>query len=310
MRVLITGAEGFVGNHLTKLLLEKEHEVFAGVHKSTSKVSGVQNVTCDILDRKRLKAVMQDIKPEGIIHLAAQSKVKVAWENPSYTVMTNTVGSINLVQEAAEVVPQVKVLTIGSSEEYGLAAKQGEPLSEEAVCLPQNPYSSSKLALGQIVLQLARRDRLNIIHVRPFNHFGPGQQEGYVMSDFAAQVARIEKGLIEPVIRVGDLSTRRDFTFVCDVVSAYALLLEGDLSCGIYNICSGIPREIKAVLDFMLSRARVPVQVKVDAERFRPSEVPVFVGSAEKIKNLTGWQPEQDFEEAIVETLDWWREQV
>lgn len=130
------------------------------------------------------------------------------------------------------------------------------------------------------------------------------------MSDFAAQLARIEKGLIEPVIRVGDLSTRRDFTAVRDVVRAYALLLEGDLESGVYNICSGIPREIKAILNFMVSSARVAVQVEVDAERFRPSEVPVFVGSAKKIKNLTGWQPELDFEEAVIETMDWWREQV
>lgn len=310
MRVLITGAEGFVGSHLIKLLLERGHEVFAGVHKSTSTVDGVENVTCDILNRERLEMVMQELKPAGVIHLAAQSKVIVAWEEPADTVLINTIGSINLVQAATGVVPGVKVLTIGSSEEYGLAARQGEQLTEEAACLPQNPYSSSKLAMGQIILQLARRDSLNIMHVRPFNHFGPGQQEDYVMSDFAAQVARIEKGLIEPVIRVGDLSTRRDFTAVRDVVRAYALLLEGDLESGVYNICSGIPREIKAILNFMVSRARVAVQVEVDAERFRPSEVPVFVGSAKKIKNLTGWQPELDFEEAVVETMDWWREQV
>lgn len=310
MRVLITGAEGFVGSHLIRLLKARGHEVIAGVHKSTSIIDGVENVTCDILDQDRLNVVLRDVKPAGVIHLAAQSKVKVAWEEPAETVLVNTIGSINLVQAAAKAVPGVKVLTIGSSEEYGLAAKQGELLTEEAACLPQNPYSSSKLAMGQIILQLARRDGLSIIHARPFNHFGPGQQEGYVMSDFAAQVARIEKGLIEPVIRVGDLSTRRDFTAVFDVVRAYAMLLEGDLESGVYNICSGIPRQIKAILDFMVSRAKVPVEVEVDAERFRPSEVPVFVGSAEKIQKLTGWQPELDFEEAVIETMDWWRECV
>jgi GDP-4-dehydro-6-deoxy-D-mannose reductase len=131
-----------------------------------------------------------------------------------------------------------------------------------------------------------------------------------VISDFASQVARIEKGLIEPVIRVGDLSTRRDFTAVSDMVRAYAMLLESNLESGVYNICSGIPRQIKAILDFIVSRAKVPVQVEIDAERFRPSEVPLFVGSAEKIQKLTGWQPELDFEEAIIETMDWWREQT
>ncbi len=270
----------------------------------------MENVTCDILDRKRLQVVMQDIQPEGIFHLAAQSKVKAAWEDPAETVMINTVGNINLVRAATMVLPEVKVLTIGSSEEYGLAAKQGEALKEDAFCLPQNPYSSSKLAMGQIVLQLARRDSLNVIHVRPFNHFEPGQQNGYVMSDFTSQVARIEKGLIEPVIRVGDLSTKRDFTAVGDVVRAYAMLLEGNSDSGVYNICSGIPREIRSILDFMISKAKVEVQVEVDAERFRPSEVPVFIGSADKIMNITGWQPEINFEEAIIETMDWWREQV
>ncbi len=310
MRVLITGAEGFVGSHLIKLLLKRGHEVIAGVHKSTSKVDGVENLACDILDRGRLNVVLRNVKPAGVIHLAALSKVKVAWEEPAETVLVNTVGSINLVRAAAEALPGVKVLTIGSSEEYGLAAKQGEPLTEEAACLPQNPYSSSKLAMGQIVLQLARRDGLNIIHVRPFNHFGPGQQEGYVISDFASQLARIEKGLIEPVIKVGDLSARRDFTAVSDVVRAYTMLLEGDLLSGVYNICSGIPRQIKVILDFMVSRTKVPVEVEVDAERFRPSDVPVFIGSSEKIQKLTGWLPELDFEEAIIETMDWWREQA
>jgi GDP-4-dehydro-6-deoxy-D-mannose reductase len=176
--------------------------------------------------------------------------------------------------------------------------------------LPQNPYSTSKLAMGQVALQLARRDNLKVIHVRPFNHFGPGQLEGYVVSDYAAQVARIEKGLIPPVIKVGDLSSSRDFTDVRDVVSAYALLLEKNLESGIYNVCSGIPREIKGILELLISYAKVKVAVEVDPERFRPSEVPIFVGSADKIKRATSWFVERSFEESILETLEWWRGMV
>jgi GDP-4-dehydro-6-deoxy-D-mannose reductase len=310
LRVLVTGADGFVGGHLLEHLSGLGHEPVAAVHLAEHLLGWLESVAFDITNLSETEKALKQVKPDGILHLAAQSNVKYSWAEPAATLLVNTVGSINLVTAVARIAPATKLILIGSSEEYGLAARSGKLLTEEAVCLPQNPYSTSKLAMGQVALQLAGRDNLKVIHVRPFNHFGPGQLEGYVVSDYAAQVARIEKGLIPPVIKVGDLSCSRDFTDVRDVVNAYALLLEKNLESGIYNVCSGIPREIKGILDLLISYAKVKVAVEVDPERFRPSEVPIFVGSADKIKRATSWFAERSFEESILETLEWWRGMV
>lgn len=319
MRVLVTGAGGFVGCYLTAALAKRGHVVFAGVHKRetaatsfTSDVTAVQegeiiSAPIDITDGQSLTAVLAKLRPDGIIHLAAQSMVKKAWEDPAQTLLVNTVGTVLLLQAVKQVNAGIKVVTIGSSEEYGLAGKAGHPIDEEAPCLPQNPYAVSKLAMGQVALQLARRDGLRVIHVRPFNHFGPGQREGFVVSDFAAQIARIEKGLCPPVIKVGDLSARRDFTDVRDVVRAYVLLLECDVATGIYNVCSGQARSAREILMGLLALTKQKVTVEVDQARFRPSEVPVFIGSGEKIRRAVGWRPARDFAESLRETLDWWR---
>jgi len=310
VKVLVTGADGFVGGYLLKLLSGLGHKPVAAVHRAGHLPAGSAGVAFDISSSTETEKALKQIKADGIIHLAAQSKVKASWAEPATTLLINTIGSVNLVTTIARFAPATKLILIGSGEEYGLAAKSGNPLTEEAACLPQNPYSSSKLAMGQVALQLARRDNLKVIHARPFNHFGPGQLEGYVVSDYAAQVARIEKGLIPPVIKVGDLSSSRDFTDVRDVIRAYVLLLEKELESGIYNVCSGIPREIKGILELLISYARVKVAVEVDPERFRPSEVPVFIGSADKIRQAAGWFAERSFKESVLETLEWWRGKV
>ena len=307
MRVLITGAGGFVGNHLIKELSERGHEVFAGTH-----FGDIANNTCvglefNITDSNQVEAILSDIKPEGIIHLAAQSMVKYAWEHPHETVKVNTLGTIVLLNAVKKYLPQTKVICVGSSEEYGLSAKAGEPLTEEHPCLPQNPYATSKLAAGLIAMQMAKKDNLRVIHVRPFNHFGPGQQLGFVVSDFASQISRIEQGLTGNVLKVGELSARRDFTDVRDVVKAYALLLENEVECGIYNVCSGVPRSAKEILEFLVEKAKVDICIEVDESRYRPSEVPLFIGSAAKIEKAVNWQPKRNFHGSLVETLEWWR---
>lgn len=311
MRVLVTGAGGFVGKHLVSRLVNKGHQVFAGLRQGEGRFdSPVSTVFLDLVDASKIDKIVEAVKPDGLIHLAAQSMVKIAWQDPANTLLINTVGTINLINSVKLHAPNAKIITVGSSEEYGVTAKKGEPLTEEDACFPQNPYATSKLAMGQVVLQLAKKDQLNIIHVRPFNHFGPGQQEGFVVSDFASQISRIENDLLPPVMKVGDLSAKRDFTDVRDVIEAYVHLLEKPVESGVYNVCSGFPQAISDILNMLLQKANLPIEVQIDSERFRPSEVPVFIGSSDKIRQATGWRPKRNFEESLFETLEWWRKQV
>jgi len=308
MRVLVTGAGGFVGSHLLRELTERGHEVFAGTFYSGIEINNCVRVEFNITDSNQVEAILRDIKPEGIIHLAAQSMVKYAWENPIETIKVNTVGTLVLLETVKKYLQNTKVICVGSSEEYGLSAIMGEPLTEEHHCLPQNPYATSKLAAGLIAIQMAKKDMLKVIHVRPFNHFGPGQQLGFVVSDFASQIARIEQGFSGNLVKVGDLSAQRDFTDVRDVVKAYALLLENEVELGIYNICSGIPRSAKEILESLVEMAKVDICIEVDESRYRRSEVPLFIGSARKIEREVSWRPEREFKESLMETLEWWRE--
>jgi GDP-4-dehydro-6-deoxy-D-mannose reductase len=311
MRVLITGADGFVGRHLINELLSRGHQVVAGLQFINPNFNmPIKVIYFDLLEKESIKELIKEANPDGIIHLAAQSMVKLAWDNPANTISVNTIGTINLINSVLDISSQIKVINIGSSEEYGLAGKTGLPIVEESPCFPQNPYASSKLLAGQIALQIAKKNALNIIHVRPFNHFGPGQREGFVISDFAAQIAKIEAGLSAGPIKVGDLNVKRDFTDVRDVVKAYALLLENNATEGIYNICSGTPYSIGGILNLLINIAATPIEVIIDRERFRPSDVPVFVGSNKKIYQEVGWEPKFKFQDSLVDTLQWWQSAV
>jgi GDP-4-dehydro-6-deoxy-D-mannose reductase len=308
MRVLVTGSSGFVGTHLTSALMYREHEVFAATQNRNAKFQG--NITSgllDILDIDSISNIISRFKPEAIVHLAAQTKVKEAWERPGHTLRTNVIGTINMIEAIRKLSPDTKLISIGSSEEYGLSGKEGFPLTENVPCLPQNPYASSKLAAGQLALQLANKEDLNIIHVRPFNHFGPGQRKGFVVSDFASQIVEIEQGTLPGIIRVGNLAAQRDFTHVQDVVRAYIMLLEQNVDNGYYNVCSGIPRKIEVILKSLISMSNKCIKIEVDSRKLIPLEVPSFVGSYKKIKDVVGWTPKVDIHEALNETLEWWR---
>jgi len=309
MRILVTGAGGFVGGYLLRLLVEHRHEVAAmGIGGGAFlKEMGVPSHEVDILDVAAVKSCMEDFRPDAVIHLAAISNVPLSWEKPGLTVDVNIRGTVNVLQALHGINPKAKFLSIGSSDEYGLAAKSGIPLTEEAACQPQNPYSVSKYAAEQMILQLGKKYGMTVLPTRSFNHFGPGQAKGFVTTDFASQIAAIERGEQEPVLCVGDLTASRDFTFVADVVEAYVALVEKDVPEGVYNICSGKARTMQEILDELLSFSTVQISVKKDEARMRPSEVPFFVGDYGKLKKATGWAPRYDFHQGMKETLDYWR---
>ena len=309
MKVLVTGAGGFVGSYLVRLLLEHGHEVVSmGIGSSkTLKRLRVPVYEEDISDYSGVKRYMGEVCPDAVIHLAAISNVPIAWENPALTVSVNIRGTVHVLQALYEVNPKAKFLNIGSSDQYGLAAKSGKPLTEDVPCQPQNPYAISKLCAEQMVLQLGKKYGMTVISTRSFNHFGPGQAKGFVTADFASQIAAIERGEQEPVMRVGDLSAFRDFTFVEDVVEAYVALIEKDVAGGVYNVCSGKARSMQEVLDTLLSLARTEIAVQPDEKRMRPSEVPYFIGNAEKLRKNVGWKVKCDFQSSIEKTLEYWR---
>lgn len=309
MNILVTGAGGFVGKHLTALLLRHGHHVSA-MGLGDSDFLRERQVPCyetDILDAAGVKVCMAEVRPDAVIHLAAVANVPFSWEHPGQTVDVNIRGTVNVFLALQQVNPKAKFLSVGSSDEYGLAAKSGNPLTEDTPCQPQNPYSISKYSAEQLVLQLGRARGMNVICTRSFNHFGPGQRKGFVVSDFASQIAAIEKGQQEPVLQVGDLSAIRDFTYVDDVVAAYAALVEQGVSSGIYNICSGISHTMEDVLDALREMSAVDIEIRKDPHRLRPSEVPLFIGDPRKIFAATHWKPQIDFLDGLFMVLDDWR---
>ncbi|SEH25204.1 GDP-mannose 4,6-dehydratase [Selenomonas sp. KH1T6] len=309
MKILITGAAGFVGGHLIRAFAGHGHEL-AALDLGTSplfKEYGVSHHQADLLDGEAMQEVFRQERPEAIVHLAAIANVPFAWEHPAKTMAVNVGGTATLLETMAKCAPEAKLLTIGSSDAYGLTAKCGKPLTEDMPCEPQNPYSISKLCAEQLAMQLAKKYSLNVIAARSFNHFGPGQKLGFVVSDFASQIAAIERGEQEAVLSVGDLTAARDFTYIDDIISAYVALTEKAVASGIYNICSGRPRKIEEVLQGLLACSSKEIEVRKDPARLRPSEVPFFVGDGAKLSEATGWKPVTDFQEGLQKTLDYWR---
>ena len=306
MKVLVTGAGGFVGEYLVKLLKAHNHDIVAiGINNGTFlKELSIPTHVVNILDYPVLRETMQNVVPDAVIHLAAVSNVPISWNKPGLTIDVNIHGTVNVLQALYEVNPKAKFLNIGSSDEYGLTAKCGKPLTEDMPCQPQNPYSISKYCTEQMVLQLGKKYGMNVISTRSFNHFGPGQAKGFVVSDFASQIKAIEAGEQESVIRVGDLSAARDFTFVSDVVEAYVSLIEKDVESGVYNVCSGKAMTVQEILDMMLHLSSKEIKVELDEGKFRPSEVPFFVGCADKLSNATGWKVSTDIIDGLKNILN------
>jgi GDP-4-dehydro-6-deoxy-D-mannose reductase len=262
----------------------------------------------DLRDADATRALLAQSPPDYIIHLAAQSHVPTSYQDPWGTLDNNIRGQLNLLEgcKALHLVP--RTLVIGSGEEYGRASAAELPLTENHPLRPENPYSVSKVAQDVMGYQYFISFGLPVIRVRPFNHVGPGQSARFVLPAFASQVAGIEAGKQVPVMRVGNLEPARDFTDVRDVVRAYHLALTRGTPGEVYNVASGTPRTIQSLVDQLIALATVPIRVEIDPERYRPADVPVFYGSAAKLKQDTGWEPGIPFEQTVQDVLDEWRQ--
>lgn len=321
MRILITGITGFVGSHLAEYCLQKpDVKVYGTVlsHHLGDELQRIEHIRdkielleCDLTNRVATSRILEKSRPDKIFHLAAQSFVLVSWKSPEDTLINNTLSELNIFEVLREMKLNPVIVIACSSEEYGLVFENELPVKETNPLRPLSPYAVSKICQEKLGFQYYQSYGLKTVLTRFFNTEGPGRGQDFVTSNFAKQVAEIEKGKKEPVIWVGNLEAKRDFNDVRDMVRAYWLASEKCKFGEPYNVCSGKARSIKSVLELLLSLSKEKnIEVKQDPERMRPSDVPVLVGDSSKFRQQTGWQPKIPFEKTMEDLLNYWREKV
>ena len=307
MRVFVTGATGFAGSHLVDGLLADGHEVFALVHPASghqalpahARLAGLAG---DLLDADSLKTAVSQAQPDVVYHLAGQAYPALSWRKAAWTFAINTGGTANLL-DAVVAYGRPRTVIVTSAEVYGLVTAAELPLTEATPPAPRHPYGVSKLAAGQLVALYAERYGLPAVEARPFNHIGPRQAKGFVVPDFASQLAAIKLGRSGPRMLVGNLDAQRDFTDVRDVVRAYRLLAEHGHAGETYLICSGQPVAIHYLLGALAELAEVTVEIEYDPARMRPSDVPCLYASFQKIQADTGWSPQIHLRQSLTDAL-------
>lgn len=314
MKSLIIGGAGFVGAYLVRHLRNDlgQDVVVTKMPREQIKVDGVdmdsiQVCDLDILQKESIVALFREIRPDYIYHLAAQSSVSVSWKNPALTIDVNVKGGVNILEALRELDDKPRVLFIGSGEEYGHILPGETPIKEGNVPRPGNIYAATKVCQNMLAKIYADAYGLDVMMVRAFNHIGPNQLPLFVVADFCKQVAEIEAGNREPVMKVGNLSAKRDFTDVRDVVRAYALLMKSGSAGETYNIGSGHAIAIEDILKRILDHSSAEIRVEIDPEKLRPVDVPIIEADTTKVYEATGWKPEISLEQTIRETLDYWR---
>lgn len=315
MKALITGITGFAGSHLAEYLLA-EHpdvEVF-GTYRWRSRMDNIEHIRskvklleADLRDYTSMHAALEKSRPDVIFHLAAQSFVPSSWTAPNETLTTNVAGQTNLFEavRALRLDPVIQIAC--SSEQYGLVLPGETPIRETNPLRPLSPYAVSKVAQDYLGYQYFQSYGLKVVRTRGFNHTGPRRGQVFVTSNFCSQVAAIELGLQEPVIRVGNIDAIRDFTDVRDMVRAYWLAVTKAKPGEVYNIATGNGIKIREMLERLIKLGKVDVKIEVDPDRLRPSDVEILIGDASKFKADTGWEPRIPFEQTLNDLLDYWR---
>ncbi|MEK7573105.1 MAG: GDP-mannose 4,6-dehydratase [Patescibacteria group bacterium] len=314
MKSLITGISGFAGTFLAEHLVSKNFEVL-GVYLQEASLTNlgktkdkVSLFKLDLSDKDSVFDFIKQNKPDYIFHLAALTSPSDSFDDPFTTIQNNINAQLNILEALRKLsFFDTKILVVSSAEIYGLIDKKDLPIDENVSFKPTNPYAVSKITQDFLGLQYFLSYNLKVIRVRPFNHIGPRQGDKFVVSAFARKIAEIEKGKREPVLTVGNLKSKRDFTNVRDMVKAYLLSLEKGTSGDVYNLGSGRSYEISEVLDKLLSLSSAKIQVKEDKSLLRPVDNPESVCNYDKFFKITGWKPEISLDQTLRDTLDYWR---
>jgi GDP-4-dehydro-6-deoxy-D-mannose reductase len=306
-RVLITGCGGFVGPYVSGVLSARGYEVWGvDVRENVEDPSLSAYVSCDLSHREAVDALFREAAPQAILHLAAQSSAGKSLKEPFATLTRNLLPTLNILEYARTAGKAVRILAVGSGDVYGAVTPGELPLAETRPPSPANPYALSKAIQEQISAQYASVYGVDVVMTRSFNHTGPGQRDTFVLPSFARQIAEIRAGLREPRIGVGDLELKRDFTDVRDVAEAYAALVEKGSRGEVYNVCSGVSYDLRALLEKMCAMAGITPEIRVDAARVRPSEARELRGDPSKIERDTKWRPHTPIEATLESLLDHW----
>lgn len=308
MRAFVTGIEGFAGHYLARELSDFGAEVSGsfldGSLAGDLSVAGLFRV--DLTTGEGLADALAKTKPEVIYHLAAQSSAALSFKKPELTFGVNVLGTVNLLEAVRRLLGKPRLVLVSSCEVYG--PNPGEdPMDEQQPFYPRSPYAATKAAQEMACMSYLHSYEMDVVIARPFPHVGPGQSDSFALPSFAKQIAEIEAGLAEPVVRVGNLEARRDFTDVRDVVRAYRLLGGKGRAGEAYNICCGNAVSVGEALGKMLSMAKVSIEIRQDPDRLRPSDTPLLLGNNRKLVSETRWRPEHRLEESLQGLLNHWR---
>jgi GDP-4-dehydro-6-deoxy-D-mannose reductase len=296
-RVLVTGDQGFVGNH-----------ALAQIPATFGLSDSVPHI--DIRDKAALVACLNANPPEAVLHLAALSFVPDSFKAPEATYEVNFLGTLRLLEALAETGFKGRFLFVSTGDAYGMLAAESLPVSETLPLRPRNPYAVSKVAAEALCYQWSQTGPFEVVMARPFNHIGAGQAPTFAISDFARQIAEISAGQRSPVLKVGNIDVTRDFTDVKDVLKAYELLLSNGRNGEVYNVCSGVERSVRSLVERLLELAGVKAEIQNDPTRFRPSDQPRVCGDHAKLSRDTGWQPEVPMEETLLNLYRYWEHEI
>jgi len=314
---LVTGYDGFVGPYLAEHLLSHGRRVLGTMYKGLREIpphpcternrqKSVIILPVDLVNYEDVFKIIQEVQADEVYHLAGISHVPTSWDNPRLTFSTNVMGTVNLLEAIRQSGRPARILVVSSAEVYGRPDPLDFPTRESAALRPDNPYAASKAAIDILAYQWSKYPGMHVVRVRPFSHTGPGQSPNFVCPGFARQLAAISLGIAPPLMKVGDLTVRRDFTDVRDVVKAYRLVLEKGASGEVYNVCSGKSRSMKCILQILKSFSDKKVRAETDPARLRLSDVPETRGSNARLKKVTGWRPQIAFSRTLRDLYDYW----
>lgn len=313
-KILITGITGFAGSFLAEYLISQDDNCVIGTCLSSSHIKSIDHIKKDIEihevdlnDKERVLQVISVEKPDEVYHLAASTSPAESFKNPAATITNNITCQINLLEAIKSQKLSSKILITSSAEVYGAVDEKEVLVTEETPLRPVSPYAVSKIAQDFLAYEYFLAERMNIIRVRPFNHIGPRQAPYFVTAAFAKQIAEIEKEKSEPVLNVGNIDTKRDFTDVRDMIRAYVGLLEKGKMGDVYNIGSGGSHKISEILDILISFSSVKINIQKDEELVRPHDIPDIICDCSKMKKVTGWEPKIPLEKTLKDILEYWR---